>query len=349
MKRRGTLQRQRPILLAYLFVAVLAIIGEIVTRAFLETRSVDELIIEASIVAFVAIGQTFVILTGGIDLSIPWVLNGAATLLTLWTSGGNAKVYWVVPLVLVMGGVIGLANGIVIALVRIPPIIMTLAMSAMVEGGLLLYTNGESGPNAPSSIVFLAIHRWGPIPVVGVLWLAILAIVSALLAFTPFGRRLYATGLNRRAAEFSGVNVNFATIVVYAVSGVTAALAGVILAGYVNGAYLGMGTPYLFSSVAAVAIGGASILGGTGNYVGTTAGALAITILAALLPILGFSESVLEIIYGVVILGAVSIQSIRKSGPSFKGETIPQSEADSQSEQHPGTGTESQVGLNSEI
>ena len=306
------IRRNRPVLIAYLFVGILAIVGEIVTRAFLETKSIDQLVIEASIVAFVAIGQTFVILTGGIDLSIPWVLNGSATLLTIWTGGGNTKAIWVIPVLLALGGTIGLINGLTIAFVRVPPIIMTLAMSAMVEGALLLYTNGESGPSAPPGIVFLAIHRWGPVPVIGVVWLFILAVVSALLALSPFGRRLYATGLNRRAAEFSGVNVNFVTIAVYAISGVGAAFAGIIFSGYVGGAYLGMGGPYLFSSVAAVAIGGASILGGSGNYLGTTAGALAITILAALLPILGFSESALEIVYGFVILGAISIQSVRK-------------------------------------
>jgi ribose transport system permease protein len=112
-------------------------------------------------------------------------------------------------------------------------------------------------------------------------------------------------------AEFSGVNVRWVTVSVYVISGVAAALAGLVLAGYVGESYLGMGDPYLFASVAAVAIGGASVLGGTGNYVGTTAGALVLALLAAILPILGFSQATLEIVYGLVILVAVSLSSLR--------------------------------------
>jgi ribose transport system permease protein len=101
------------------------------------------------------------------------------------------------------------------------------------------------------------------------------------------------------------------TVAVYVISGVAAALAGIVLAGYVGQSYLGMGDPYLFSSVAAVAIGGASILGGSGNYVGTTAGALVLALLAAILPILGLPQSALEIVYGCVILVAISVSSGR--------------------------------------
>ena len=114
-------------------------------------------------------------------------------------------------------------------------------------------------------------------------------------------------------AEFSGVNIRGVTVAVYVISGVAAALAGIVLAGYVGESYLGMGDPYLFASVAAVAIGGASILGGTGNYVGTTAGALVLAVLAAILPILGVTQATLEIVYGCVILIAVSLSSLRLS------------------------------------
>ena len=183
----------------------------------------------------------------------------------------------------------------------------------MVEGALLLYTNGGSGGNAPTGVVYLATHRWGSIPVVGLVWVGVLIVATVVLSATPFGRRLYATGLNRRVAEFAGVNVRGVTVAVYVISGVAASLAGIVLAGYVGESYLGMGDPYLFASVAAVAIGGASILGGTGNYVGTTAGALVLAVLAAILPILGFTQATLEIVYGCVILIAISLSSLRLS------------------------------------
>ena len=308
---RPTFERNRPILLAYALVIVLAVFGELVAGGFLSTSHIDQLLIEASFIAFVALGQSFVIMSGGIDLSIPWVLNGAAVLLTIFANGSNGKTLWLFPLLLAGGAVVGLLNGIGVMFLRIPPIIMTLGMSSMVEGGLLLYTNGGSGNNAPTGVVYMATHRWGPVPVVAVVWLAVLVVATVVLSATPFGRRLYATGLNRRVAEFSGVNVRWVTVSVYVISGVAAALAGLVLAGYVGESYLGMGDPYLFASVAAVAIGGASVLGGTGNYVGTTAGALVLALLAAILPILGFSQATLEIVYGLVILVAVSLSSLR--------------------------------------
>ena len=307
-----TLARNRAVMFGYLLVIVLAIAGEIVSTGFLRINHIDELIITGGFIALVGVGQTFVILTGGVDLSIPWVLNASAVFLTLWAKGDSARLAWIVPVLLVGGAAIGALNGIGVAFLRIPPIIMTLGMSSVVEGGLLLVTNGGSGQNAPGAAVYLATHRWGPIPVLAVLWLAVLVATTVILAATPFGRRLYATGLNRRVAAFAGVNVQLVTLAVYVISGVAAALAGIALAGYVGQSYLGMGNPYLFASVAAVAIGGTSILGGSGNFVGTTAGALALAVLAALLPILGLQPAALEIVYGCVILGAVALSSARK-------------------------------------
>ncbi len=310
---RPLLARNRAVVLAYVLVIVLAVFGEIVTTGFLSVSHVDQLLIEASFIALVAVGQTFVILSGGVDLSIPWVLNAAAVLLTIWANGSNTKTLWLFPVLLAGGAVIGALNGIGVAFLKIPPIIMTLGMSSMVEGALLLYTNGGSGGNAPTGVVYLATHRWSSVPVVGLVWIGVIVMATLVLSATPFGRRLYSTGLNRRVAEFAGVNIRGVTVTVYIISGVAAALAGIVLSGYVGESYLGMGDPYLFASVAAVAIGGASILGGTGNYIGTTAGALVLAILAAILPILGFTQATLEIVYGAVILIAVSLSSLRLS------------------------------------
>jgi ribose transport system permease protein len=308
---RRALGRNRSVLFGYLLVLVLAAAGEIVSRGFLRVNHIDELIISGGFIALVGLGQTFVILTGGVDLSIPWVLNASAIYLTLWASGDSAKMVWIVPVLLGGAAVVGAVNGIGVAYLRIPPIIMTLGMSGVVEGALLLSTNGGSGGNAPNAAVYLATHRWGPLPVLAVLWIAVLLISTVVLSKTPFGRRLYATGLNQRVATFAGVNVQFVTVAVYVISAIAAALAGIALAGYVGQSYLGMGDPYLFASVAAVAIGGTSILGGSGNFVGTTAGALALAVLAALLPILGLQPAALEIVYGCVILAAVMLSSLR--------------------------------------
>jgi ribose transport system permease protein len=316
---RRTLAKNRPVLFGYLLVLLLAGAGEIVSRGFLRVNHIDELVISGGFIALVGLGQTFVILTGGVDLSIPWVLNASAIYLTLWANGDSAKMVWIVPALLAGAAVVGAVNGIGVAFLRVPPIIMTLGMSGVVEGALLLSTNGGSGTNAPNAAVYLATHRWGPMPVLAVLWLAVLLVATVVLSATPFGRRLYATGLNQRVATFAGVNVQFVTVAVYMISAVAAALAGIALAGYVGQSYLGMGDPYLFASVAAVAIGGTSILGGSGNFVGTTAGALALAVLAALLPILHLQPAALEIVYGCVILGAVMLSSVRGGRDSRTG------------------------------
>ena len=253
---RSVFERNRAVVLAYVLVIVLAVFGEVAATGFLSVSHIDQLLIEASFIALVAVGQTFVILSGGVDLSIPWVLNVSAVLLTIWANGSNSKTLWLFPVLLAGGALVGALNGIGVAFLKIPPIIMTLGMSSMVEGALLLYTNGGSGGNAPTGVVYLATHRWGSVPVVGLVWVGVLIVATVVLSATPFGRRLYATGLNRRVAEFAGVNVRGVTVSVYIISGVAASLAGIVLAGYVGESYLGMGDPYLFASVAAVAIGG---------------------------------------------------------------------------------------------
>ena len=306
-----TLKRNRAVAVTIGLVVILTLIGRILASGFLAVSSIDAMLIVATFIAIVALGQLFVILSGGIDLSIPWVLNSAAVLLTIFANGSSSRLTWLFPLIVLGGAAIGLLNGVGVAYMRMPPIIMTLGMSTVVEGGLLVYTNGGTGLGAPSADVFLATHRWGPLPVVTLIWLVLLIVATVVLRATSFGRRLYAIGLNRRVAEFAGVNVRWMTIVVYVISGAAAALAGVVLAGYVGQSYLGMGDPYLFSSVAAVAIGGASILGGSGNFVGTSAAVLVLTLLASIMPTLGLPQSSLDIVYGCVILLAITASSAK--------------------------------------
>jgi ribose transport system permease protein len=197
---------------------------------------------------------------------------------------------------------------------RVSPIIMTLGMYAILEGGLLVFTHGGASKRSPHAIVSLATGRWGPFPILLVLWIVLGAAALFALSRTVFGRQLYAVGNNAEVAELSGVHVKRVTVLTYVVSGLTAVIAGILLTGYTGTAYLGMGDPYLFASVAAVAIGGASILGGSGHYAGTIAGALTLTILSALLPILNLKPAVLQIIYGLVILLTVGATTVRTRG-----------------------------------
>ena len=303
------LSRNRLILLAYIGMVVLLLVTAIFSPGFLSESNLRSTVVLAAFVGIVALGQTFVIIGGGIDLSIPWVLNSAAILMTLLCGGQDLPLLWVAPLILCAGAGIGLINGVGVAIFGVPPIIMTLAANVILQGLILVYTGGSPTPSAPDLIKFLSVGRVGPLPVIGFIWLALAVVASLLLSKAAFGRHLYAVGTSATVAEFSGVPAARTTILTYVTSGLTAAFAGMLLTGYSGQAYLGMGDSYLFTSIAAVAIGGASILGGSGHYLGTIAGALVLTILTGLLPALNLSSGALLVVYGAVILLTVSLGS----------------------------------------
>jgi ribose transport system permease protein len=297
----------RSTLLAYAGALLLFALTSLYSPGFAAPSHLRSLIVVSAFTGIVAVGQTLVIIGGGIDLSVPWVLNSAAILVTLFANGADAPLLWAVPLIVAGGALVGAMNGVGIAWAGIPPIIMTLSTNTILQGLLLVATGGSPPAMTPHVLQVLATGRAGPIPVILLVWLALAAAATLLLGRTVLGRYLYALGTARLVAEFSGVPVRRVLLGAYVISGATAAFAGVLLTGYSGQAYLGMGDPFLFTSIAAVAIGGASILGGSGTYLGTIAGALVLTILTGLLPIFRLSNGALLVIYGVAILLTVSL------------------------------------------
>jgi len=303
------LSRNRLIVLAYAGMVLLLLVTALFSPGFLSASNMRSTVVLAAFVGIVAFGQTFVIIGGGIDLSVPWVLNSAAIIMTLLCGGQTLPLAWVAPLVLGGGALVGLINGVGVARFGVPPIIMTLATNVILQGLILVVTGGSPTPSAPDLIKFLSVGRIGPIPVIALIWLGFTLLATLLLSKAAFGRHLYALGTSATVAEFSGVPTARTTILTYVISGLSAAVAGMLLTGYSGQAYLGMGDAYLFTSIAAVAIGGASILGGSGHYLGTVAGAMVLTILMGLLPALNLSSGALLVVYGAVILITVSIGS----------------------------------------
>ncbi|SDA94415.1 ABC transporter permease [Mesorhizobium qingshengii] len=303
------LARNRLIVLAYAGMVVLLLVTALFSPGFLSVSNMRSTVVLAAFAGIVALGQTFVIIGGGIDLSVPWVLNSAAIVMALLCGGQDLPLVWVMPLLLAGGAFIGLINGVGVAQFGVPPIIMTLATNVILQGLILVLTGGSPTPSAPALIQYLSVGRIGAFPVIALIWLALTLVATLLLSKAAFGRHLYALGTSATVAEFSGVPTARTTILTYVISGLTAAFAGMLLTGYSGQAYLGMGDAYLFTSIAAVAIGGASILGGSGHYLGTVAGAMVLTILTGLLPALNLSSGALLIVYGAVILLTVSIGS----------------------------------------
>jgi ribose transport system permease protein len=220
----------------------------------------------------------------------------------------------VIPAALGVAALIGLVNGIGVVAFGVSPIIMTMGMNVIAEGMLLVYTGGVQPPGAPNFINQLGAGRAGPIPIATLIWLALSVLAVLGLSLMTFGRRLYAIGTSRTVARLSGLNVNWTPLITYVISALAAGVAGLVLTGYTGEAYLGMGDPYLFPSVAAVAIGGAPLLGGGGHYIGTIAGALVLTVLAGLLPALNLPPGWTDVIYGVTIIVTVAVATSRRSG-----------------------------------
>jgi ribose transport system permease protein len=305
---RLTADRRRT-LVTFAFALIVFVVGAFLHSGFASWGSVSAILEVASFVGFVAAGQTFVILAGGIDLSVPWVLNAAGILFAVSSLGHSGRAIPAVALALGLGLALGAVNGFGVAYLAVPAVVMTLAMNGVMEGLTLGLTKGLTCSSCSSyapRVLQDVVHKdVVGIPADLILWLGVAALASAVLAFTTYGRKIYATGNNPTAAFLAGVNVKLVTLSLYALSGMFAALAGIVLVSYSGQPTLGMGDPYLFQSIAAAVIGGISILGGRGNYLGTVAGAVSLVALISLLQAENMPEYGRSIVYGVAILAVL--------------------------------------------
>ena len=262
-----------------------------------------------------ATGATVVILLGHIDLSVPWVLTGAAILSTALTGSGNPLLAAVaIPAALVFGAFVGIVNGLGVAFLRIPSMVWTLAVNSMLLGLAVLNTGGfNPRGEAGRAMVFLATGDITPfLPVSFLLWMVLCAVLGLVMMRTGFGRYLRAAGFNEKATFLSGVRTPLVVCLAFAIAGACSALGGVLLAGYANQAYQSMGDPFLLPTIAAVVIGGTSILGGRGGLSGTIGGTIFITLLTSLLSIMQIPQSWRSIVFGGIILVMLLLQSLRK-------------------------------------
>jgi ribose transport system permease protein len=265
----------------------------------------DSLIVLGSFLAILALGQGSAILTGGLDLSLPWTIGFCGILAAGLIRGSDEAALWVIPTVLVIGTLIGTFNGLGVVLLGLPPIVITLATNGILQGFALVYSNGTpDGFSSPALRWFMTGSIFGVTPVV-LLVVLFVAFALVLLGRTAFGRRVYAVGNSAKVATLSGVGVGGTLIGVYALSGFCAALVGVLLTGFSGQASLGMGDEYLLPSIAVVVVGGTLITGGRGHYVGMLGGVLLLTALLTLLAGTTLPHAVRDIIFGLVVLGAV--------------------------------------------
>ncbi len=296
---------------------VLILMSRFVSPALGSWSQVNTIIILASFLIVVAFGQGLVILLGGLDLSIPALITIGGVLTTTWIGATDGAVWLLFPVILAICAGIGAISGAGIALLGIPPFIMTMATGIIVASSALGFTAGT--PRGASPAILLALMKS---QVLGVSWVVIFTVVLAAIGAviqgrTAFGRRLMAIGSNARAAVLAGVPVCTYTILAYAVSGLSAGLAGMMLVGYASGATLRMGDGYLLPSISAVVVGGSSILGGRGSFVATIGGALLLTTLGIVIAALGVNQGWRTVIEGCTIL--VALLLLRENVFAFLG------------------------------
>ncbi|KAA1181858.1 ABC transporter permease subunit [Paenibacillus sp. B2(2019)] len=287
---------------------ILIIIVTVLNPSFMEPLNILNLLRQVAINALIAFGMTFVILTGGIDLSVGSILAlSSAFTANLMLSGWDPILAIVVGCL--AGGLMGMVNGLMITKGRMAPFIATLATMTIFRGLTLVYTDGNPITGLGDSMTFQLFGRGYllGIPVPAITMIIVFAVLWIVLHKTPFGRKTYAIGGNEKASIISGIKVDRIKIIIYSLTGMLSALAGAILTSRLNSAQPTAGTSYELDAIAAVVLGGTSLTGGRGRIVGTLIGALIIGILNNGLNLLGVSSFYQMVVKGIVIAIAVLI------------------------------------------
>jgi ribose transport system permease protein len=293
----------------YVSLALLLLFALVATPDVFRGETPFLILRQASQLGLVAIGQTLVILVAGLDLSVTGTIVLTAVTIAQVAGRDDSKLLPAIGIALLLGVIVGLVNSWLITRRQVPPFVATLGVLVLINGAQLFYTRGVPSGQVPDSLGILN-DRIGPLSLSFLLWLVLTVILSVMLQRTPFGRRVYAVGMNREAARFSGISVNRILTIVYVLCSLTAVLAGVVLSSYVGyvDRYLGRGLD--LDSISAVIIGGAAFTGGRGNLWNTMAGVMIVQLLGNITLALQVDLQLQLAIKGVVIIAAVAIYSI---------------------------------------
>ncbi|MCY0147126.1 MULTISPECIES: ABC transporter permease [Hoeflea] len=301
---------------ALVMVVILHLIGIALIDGYGSIFTLRSMLVLSALLAVASVGQTLVIILGGIDLSIPFVVGVANVVAAqLYGDGMDFALVFVIVSLLAMG--IGAINGLISAGLGVHPLIVTLGVGTVALGAVQQWTGGFPSGSAPQFISdFVSIGgTLGPLPFPGLVpaVFVLIALVVLVLRRTTFGRQLYALGSNPSAARYALIRPVFTWTVTFAISGFFSALAGILLLGFSGSAYAGVGEPYLFQTIAAVVIGGTALVGGSGSYVGTAIGAAVLIEVNTLLIGLGFNPSAVQAGLGLGILVLVSLYGRERS------------------------------------
>lgn len=311
----GTWIRQREFA-AFVGLVLLIICFSIASPDFFTMYNLMNALRQASIIALLAVGMTYVIISGGIDLSVGSIVSISGTLAAyvMIATGGGAMIGIMVGLA--VGLTAGFINGIVISRLQVPPIIATLAMMSVAQGVALAITGGYPVSGLPQSFSWLGRGYIGPIPVPVIILIVVYVIGHIILKHTKFGAYVFGLGGNEEATRLAGLNIKKIKVSVYMLSGVTAAIGGLILASRLSSGQPMAGQGLELNAIAAVVIGGASVMGGSGGVIGSLIGALIMAVLSNGLDLMNISSYYQMIFTGAILALAVAMQRKRGRGRS---------------------------------
>ena len=292
---------------------ILMAVITIINSNFLTANNLLNLLLQVTSNALIAFGMTFVILTGGIDLSVGSIL-ALSSALTAGLLGSGMPVTLAILISLILGCILGMMNGLLISYGKLAPFIVTLATMTIFRGATLVYTNGNPITKGLSDTFLFQFLGQGyivgiPFPVI--IMFIVFIVLDVLRNKTAFGKSVYAIGGNEKAAYISGVKLNKVKIIIYSISGIMASISGLIITSRLSSAQPTAGASYEMDAIAAVVLGGTSLSGGKGRILGTLIGALIIGVLNNGLNIIGVSAFWQQVVKGVVILIAVLIDRFK--------------------------------------
>lgn len=303
------LRKNRITGLMVLMILLVVILSLLRPDTFFSTTNLFNILKQASIVSIIAFGQTFIMVSGGIDLSVGYSLGLSGVIMAVLMTSGMPVVVAIVA-GLAISCTIGLANGLIITQFKLPPFIVTLGMAKIARGIMYVLTRGYPIPVRDPLVIAIGNKYVGPFPVMSIIMLALFIISSFTLGKTVFGLRTKAIGGNETAAKLSGIKVDRHKIMLYVLTGLLCGIAGIIMAGRVNSGNPNSGVNFDLDSIAAVIVGGTAMSGGEGTVIGTLLGALILQIISNGLVLMNVNIYWQTIVAGTLIITVCALDSI---------------------------------------
>lgn len=290
-------------------ILLLSVLGQVLSSGFLTVNNVSSILMTASLLTLASIAQAFVILSGntGMDMSVGAIMSMTALFAPMIKVVNPAvSVFVMIPFSLLLGGIVGLINGIGVRFFKIVPLVMTLIVATVVNGFSILITKGQPSVSVSKELQMVSLKIIGPFRLLSIVTIAFLIFMEFwLLRKTKYGKSLMLVGNNPNAALLCGLKINKISVLAYVMSGAISGLAGMLLVGYAGTAQMNMATGYTMLSIASVVIGGTKMSGGSGSLIGGALGALVLVMISTILQALNMPAGLRTFIQGVILLAVL--------------------------------------------